>query len=716
MWRTLTWLAWGAGVFSPAVLAESGSVAPAGRAANSVPPSAPMAPNVDNLSPDEATRVLAPYGQQMRAYLKAYSQLPEVERLRAHGMRAEISGVEMPEGYTWQSEAVREGLSAGTIERLGKEGVAIGGPYLKESFQVYVATPAVPFITSDSLVNVFHRLLGNSMRPLDRSRAQQLRAILERSWTRLNPRLADAHVPRAAAAPYLRQLALVIGPALRCLGSSLPLGDSELEAQVSAETQKIVAAAAVELPAWLEPADRTLRAIDYRRCRPIGLYAGDPELEGYYRATRWLQMVPFRASRERELGAIGLLADSSRDYRTSKELADFCAGEEQLWGKGDGPGLDLFQFSPILVDSLSRESTERALATLRRRVNFQARQKVSEMNDALRPPPSSADQEEAILHILPATGLPEDLFLSRWAKHQGPPFRWPEGLEVAGWLGSPLAISLVEKERGNDFGLFVVADLAKRNPRIELTLPERYEESLRTLFVPPVVGAPAFMSSEAWQQKSLQTALAGWAQLRHDAELHAKLELHTLGVTIHPAGFVEPNPAFFEAFAGSVSFAIDRFSSMGLFSDPEQLQRWLTLERLSRQFEAMAYKQLRGEDWTRDEALVLKAYGETAAHLMGYESDSWEEPKDTAPCWTIVFQDASADRGLGVAVGRPRMLYVVYPWKGRPVLCLGSVMTYYESPSDRRLTDQEWRLSLDGPNPPVQPDWIQPLLPSPAPK
>ena len=31
-------------------------------------------------------------------------------------------------------------------------------------------------------------------------------------------------------------------------------------------------------------------------------------------------------------------------------------------------------------------------------------------------------------------------------------------------------------------------------------------------------------------------------------------------------------------------------------------------------------------------------------------------------------------------------------------------------PSDRRLTDSEWKDLLDSPNAPAQPDWIQPLL------
>jgi hypothetical protein len=39
-------------------------------------------------------------------------------------------------------------------------------------------------------------------------------------------------------------------------------------------------------------------------------------------------------------------------------------------------------------------------------------------------------------------------------------------------------------------------------------------------------------------------------------------------------------------------------------------------------------------------------------------------------------------------------------------------LSYYEYEADRRLTDKEWKDELDKPNPPKQPEWLQPLLPT----
>jgi hypothetical protein len=77
----------------------------------------------------------------------------------------------------------------------------------------------------------------------------------------------------------------------------------------------------------------------------------------------------------------------------------------------------------------------------------------------------------------------------------------------------------------------------------------QYLNCLAALLDKPEPDAPAFMSSPAWQIKSCQTALAGWAQLRHTWSLQAK-ESASYGAEIEsPAGFVEPVPEFFARMA-----------------------------------------------------------------------------------------------------------------------------------------------------------------------
>ena len=69
---------------------------------------------------------------------------------------------------------------------------------------------------------------------------------------------------------------------------------------------------------------------------------------------------------------------------------------------------------------------------------------------------------------------------------------------------------------------------------------------------------------------------------------------------------------------------------------------------------------------------------------------------------------------LAAGVGRPREFYVLYPWNGLEVLCVGSVMQYYEYETSERLTDDAWRALLDSPAAPPLPAWFQPYAPPPA--
>jgi hypothetical protein len=76
-----------------------------------------------------------------------------------------------------------------------------------------------------------------------------------------------------------------------------------------------------------------------------------------------------------------------------------------------------------------------------------------------------------------------------------------------------------------------------------------YLRCLEALLAKPEPDAPPFMSSEAWQIKSCQTVLGGWAQLRHTWALQAKQSVEYKGLTRPPPGFVEPAPEFFARMA-----------------------------------------------------------------------------------------------------------------------------------------------------------------------
>ncbi|MDR1011620.1 MAG: DUF3160 domain-containing protein [Opitutaceae bacterium] len=139
--------------------------------------------------------------------------------------------------------------------------------------------------------------------------------------------------------------------------------------------------------------------------------------------------------------------------------------------------------------------------------------------------------------------------------------------------------------------------------------------------------------------------------------------------------------------------------------------RWNTLVTLSRQLETILAKQLDEIELTNSERSTLIEYGYIVASAMGYLGAAGDAPRDTAPRWAEVAHDPNAGQSLAAATGRARALYVLYPWRGRELLCTGAVLSYYEewSPT-KRLTDEEWKAKLDSPAAPPPPDWLAPIL------
>jgi hypothetical protein len=137
---------------------------------------------------------------------------------------------------------------------------------------------------------------------------------------------------------------------------------------------------------------------------------------------------------------------------------------------------------------------------------------------------------------------------------------------------------------------------------------------------------------------------------------------------------------------------------------------WELLESLSLRLAAMAHKQLRGRPWNTIEENIIKGYGAALGNVMLYEGNSWLVPKDDAPRVIDVASNPADGKVLLVGIGRPRALYVLYPWQGREVLCRGAVLPYHELASPTRLSDVEWLSRMDSANHPPPPAWVLPLL------
>lgn len=138
--------------------------------------------------------------------------------------------------------------------------------------------------------------------------------------------------------------------------------------------------------------------------------------------------------------------------------------------------------------------------------------------------------------------------------------------------------------------------------------------------------------------------------------------------------------------------------------------RWMGLIRMSARIESLAQKQLRQAAFSETERDFIRNFGFTLARAMFYDSNSYESPRDDAMKVVDVF--AGRDGYLHAGIGRPRAIYVLYPWQGKEILCHGTILPYHECVLPERITDAAWKTKLDAPareRPPV-PEWFAPLL------
>ncbi len=242
--------------------------------------------------------------------------------------------------------------------------------------------------------------------------------------------------------------------------------------------------------------------------------------------------------------------------------------------------------------------------------------------------------------------------------------------------------------------------------------------SLQPVFAVKGEQYPAFMQTQAWLHKDMQTALASWTELKHDTILYAKQVMAEMGGGPDdepPLGYVEPNP---EAYARLLALAqmtrnglsgremLDDVTAGNLDNLIEQLQFLL----------AISEKELNGEKPTDEEYWRMSYYGGWLEALTIASADPAEDIQGRG---TLEDQKSAlvADVATGVGrvleegVGYPTLIYVVSPQEPWHVT-VGAVYTYYEFPVplDQRMTDEQWRAMLESGSAPDAPQWTSSFI------
>ena len=262
-------------------------------------------------------------------------------------------------------------------------------------------------------------------------------------------------------------------------------------------------------------------------------------------------------------------------------------------------------------------------------------------------------------------------------------------------------------------------------------------------------GYQTFMTTPAWHDKSMTTALASWSQLRHDTILYAK-QSYTMRMTesagprpapLKPVeGYVEPTAEFYARLLATTRMTLAGLKDMNVL-EPVAIDRLKALDELIARLLAITTKQLAHKELTDQDYAFIRNFGEALEKIrvkdpkLQKEMDEAGKKKDykryadlrkemTADksMKTTIIADVHTDQNskqcLEEGTGNVELTVVCYLQPdGRLVLGAGPTLSYHEfkHPMKDRLTDEKWREMLKGGQTPPRLEWIRTFTASGAP-
>ncbi len=336
--------------------------------------------------------------------------------------------------------------------------------------------------------------------------------------------------------------------------------------------------------------------------------------------------------------------------------------------------------------------------------------------------------------VYPSVGPPTRDGMFTYVLTPGGPIRgFPRGLDVMAVLGCKTARDVL-RELGDDAyraeGKTPSYDDALAALRKEYTglgeadwnrnLYWSWLYVLRPLLAEHGEGYPTFMTTSAYRRKSLATALASWAQLRHDTILYAKQSYTPVAPTGLPppppppvSGYVEPLPEFYARL-----LALTRMTRRGLGAmkvlDEQAKGRLDALDKVLARLLALSRKELAEEELTRDDHAFIQDFPSHLKALVVQPGPGEEgAPVMKTTLAADVHTDSNSRQVLEEATGHVDLGVFVYRQPdGRLLLGAGPVLSYYEFkwPMRDRLTDEKWRELLKGKEAPARPEWTREYL------
>lgn len=595
--------------------------------------------------------------------------------------------------------------------------------YIYENNQ-YMKLPS--FVTTDSVLQVYHIFYDFSLRSLE---AEKLLDALEK--------MTDSMLHKSIILYNKIQSPDVKAAALKntaYFGVAQKALEKELPANMPDEAKRLVDA---ELKLIKEKAGYTKSPLfqidlDYSQYKPRGHYTVSAELKRYFAAMMWYGQAPFSLlEKENSKKAINVEA-TTRALLITYALFLKSEGEQDIdrWENiyeptkfyvGSTDDLNIFNYKDLLLKVYGQNPD---IENLTKKENIDLL-----YQEALKLPEPKIQAD--LKRVSTPTGkqfrfmgqryIADSEILQKLTDSEKRPM--PKGLDIMGVFGSNRAYDLLmnqykEKEKWPEYQ----TKFTQLKNRFQ-ALPENIWSSnmyygwlsvLKTLVNPLTGGYPSFMTNTAWKDKSLNTALGSWSELRHDTILYAKGSAAECGGGDEPPvikSYVEPNVEVYSRLLWLTKYSRQNLTERNIL--PESLNYKMgSLEDLLQFLIDASIKELKNEELTKEEYYQLLIYGGTLEYLSasfagGYKgwyeitSETDRNMANIADVHTVL------NNYLEAGVGPADQIFVVVPIGGKLYLTRGAIFSYYEFVHGSRLTDEEWQKMIREKKEPAQPDWTK---------
>lgn len=283
----------------------------------------------------------------------------------------------------------------------------------------------------------------------------------------------------------------------------------------------------------------------------------------------------------------------------------------------------------------------------------------------------------------------------------------PSALDVMGVLGSKTAEDLQLKvyQPQTKWPDYTKNYQSWKNTATGLT-PEYWGTNLYTGWLwtiqeafkeyPVGSGMPFFMMNDAWNKKSLNTAIGSYTELKHDTVLYGKQAMAEAGgpVEFAKSHYVEPKVELYGKLYYLTNYTVSVLKEQGMLND-QILAGAELYQELLQLLITCSTKELQEKPFTEEENKELLRYGGTLekisqSFLSGIIDAQNDYPNIEISDMLVTDISTGDNKYLSLGTGYFDDIYVVAPMNGALYLCRGSVYSSYEFTSGKRLTDEEW--------------------------